>query len=184
MTSDFACHLPEGGKFFQERGVATAFPVNIGTAAEISGVSTRMIRHYEKMGLIGKARRTYSGYRVYSEAEVHALRFIRHARDLGFRLRQLEELLGLWQNHRRASGRVKTLAVAHIACLDAKIAELAAMKRALQTLAERCHGDDRPECPILEGLAREGPPHVVTPGRRRASSSRQSPDACPEAAWQ
>ncbi len=154
------------------------FPVNIGGAAEISGVSPRMIRHYESIGLIGKTKRTYSGYRLYVETEVHALRFIRHARDLGFRVNQIQELLSLWQNHRRPSARVKKLALEHIACLDAKIRELGAMKEALETLAKRCHGDERPDCPILEGLAAAVSPHTPKRKRSRASRGAETAGAC------
>jgi len=121
--------------------------MNIGEAAKHSGVSAKMIRHYEGIGLIPKAARTYS------TNDVHALRFVRHARNLGFSIKQIERLLGLWRNQRRPSSRVKALALEHIAELDARISELEAMKRTLQSLAEHCHGDERPECPILEGLA-------------------------------
>ena len=133
--------------------------MNIGEAAKHSGVSAKMIRHYEGIGLIQKATRTFSGYRTYSDKDVHTLRFIRQARSLGFSIKQIEELLGLWRNQRRPSSKVKALALAHIAELDARIVELEAMKRTLQSLAMHCHGDDRPECPILEGLAApaEGP---------------------------
>jgi len=127
--------------------------MNIGDAARHSGVSAKMIRHYEGIGLIAKAARTYSGYRTYTANDVHALRFVRQARNLGFSIKQIEQLLGLWRNQRRPSSKVKALAQEHIAELDARVAELQAMKRTLQALAEHCHGDDRPECPILDGLA-------------------------------
>jgi Cu(I)-responsive transcriptional regulator len=127
--------------------------VNIGQAAKASGVSAKMIRHYEEVGLIPAASRTESGYRQYSEAEVHNLRFIRHARDLGFSIPQIGELVGLWQNRRRASSRVKALALAHVAELERKVAHLQAMKETLQHLAHCCQGDERPECPILDRLA-------------------------------
>jgi Cu(I)-responsive transcriptional regulator len=112
-----------------------------------------MIRHYEAIGLIPEATRTGSGYRTYGEPEAHQLRFIRQARKLGFSIHQIEELLGLWQDRRRASRKVKALAMAHVAELDAKILEMQAMKRTLEDLAAHCHGDERPDCPILEGIA-------------------------------
>ena len=127
--------------------------MNIGEAAKASGVSAKMIRHYEESGLIPKSRRTMSGYRVYGETEVHLLRFIRRARDLGFSLAEIKTLVGLWGNRRRASADVKRLATRHVAELDAKIAEMQAMRRTLVNLAEHCHGDDRPDCPILDDLA-------------------------------
>lgn len=128
-------------------------PLNIGDAAAAAGISAKMIRHYEGIGLIPKAKRTYSGYRIYSDNEIHVLRFIRQARNLGFSIRQIGELLGLWQDRRRPSSRVKKLALEHIAELDAKIREMRAMKATLERLASHCHGDDRPECPILDELA-------------------------------
>ena len=131
--------------------------VNIGQASKASGVSAKMIRHYEEVGLIAPASRTDSGYRQYNEAEVHSLRFIRHARDLGFSIAQIGELVGLWQNRRRSSSRVKALALAHVAELERKVASLQAMKDTLQHLATCCHGDERPECPILDRLADDAP---------------------------
>ena len=131
--------------------------VNIGQAAKASGVSAKMIRHYEEVGLIPAASRTEAGYRQYSAADVHSLRFIRHARDLGFSIPQIGELVGLWQNRRRSSSRVKALALAHVAELERKVANLQAMKDTLQHLATCCHGDDRPECPILDRLADDTP---------------------------
>ena len=127
--------------------------MNIGEAARHSGVTAKMIRHYEGIGLIPKATRTFSGYRTYSANDVHTLRFVRQARNLGFSIKQIEQLLGLWRNQRRPSSKVKALALAHIGELDARITELQAMKRTLQDLAAHCHGDERPECPILDGLA-------------------------------
>ena len=127
--------------------------VNISEAAEASGVSAKMIRHYEENGFIPKARRTAAGYRVYRDEDVHVLRFIRRARDVGFPLAEIKKLLGLWGNRRRASADVKRLALGHVGELDAKIAELQAMRKSLVDLAQHCHGDHRPECPILEGLA-------------------------------
>ena len=129
--------------------------LNIGQAAAASGVSARMIRHYEQAGFIPRAGRTQAGYRVYGETEVHALRFIRRARDLGFPLHEIKALLGLWNNRRRASADVKRLATAHIADLERRIAELEAMRRTLVDLSRHCHGDQRPDCPILDDLSRE-----------------------------
>jgi len=127
--------------------------LNIGEAAESSGVSAKMIRHYEEIGLLPKPGRTQAGYRVYREADVHRLRFVRRARDLGFSMKEIETLLGLWNNRRRASSEVKRLATQHIADLDRRIAELQAMRRTLAELSRHCHGDHRPDCPILDDLA-------------------------------
>lgn len=127
--------------------------MNIGEAAAATGVSAKMIRHYENIGLIKPALRTVAGYRVYADADIHSLRFIRHARDLGFTLDDIEALLHLWGDRERSSCEVKKLALGHIATLDRKIAELQAMRASLTDLADRCQGDDRPHCPILEGLA-------------------------------
>jgi Cu(I)-responsive transcriptional regulator len=127
--------------------------LNIGEAAQASGVSAKMIRHYEEIGLVPKAGRTGAGYRLYREADVHRLRFVRRARDLGFSMKEIEALLGLWNDRRRASSEVKLLATKHIADLDQKIAELQAMRRTLAALSRHCHGDHRPDCPILEDLA-------------------------------
>ncbi len=129
--------------------------MNIGQAAEASGVSAKMIRHYEAIGLMAKARRTDSGYRIYDGNDVHTLRFIRRGRALGFSMKEIEQLLGLWRNRRRASGDVRRVAQQHIAELDQKIAELQAMRRTLHQLVQHCHGDRRPECPILDDLAGE-----------------------------
>lgn len=126
---------------------------NIGEAAALTGVSAKMIRHYEAIGLMPAAGRTFAGYRLYGERELHRLRFIRRARGLGFPIRQIETLLGLWDDPGRASAEVKALAKRHVAELDAKIREMEAMKRALQDLARHCHGDARPDCPILDDLA-------------------------------
>ena len=132
----------------------TIFPVNIGAAAEQSGVSAKMIRHYEQIGLMPALKRTEAGYRTYAETDVHMLRFIRHARDLGFPVKQIAELMSLWRDRRRPSAKVKTLALARIAELNTKIDELQAMKRTLDELATNCQGNDRPQCPILDELAR------------------------------
>lgn len=126
---------------------------NIGEAASISGVSAKMIRHYESIGLLSPAERTFAGYRIYSDNDIHRLRFIKRARVLGFPIKQIEVLLGLWDNRERASSEVKELARAHADELGRKIKEMQAMQQTLLHLARRCHGDDRPDCPILEDLA-------------------------------
>lgn len=126
--------------------------MNIGEAARASGVSAKMIRHYESIGLFGAATRSESGYRLYGEREVHLLRFIRHSRDLGFSLEQIRALLGLWQDRARPSRQVRALAQAHLGEIEAKLAELQAMKATLEHLVQACHGDDRPDCPILDTL--------------------------------
>ena len=131
----------------------TEGPFNIGEAAARSGVSAKMIRHYETLSLLPKVGRTTSGYRQYGSKEVHTLRFVRRARALGFSMVEIAALLKLWQNRRRASADVKRIALAHVADLDRRMGEMAAMKRSLETLAACCHGDDRPDCPILDELA-------------------------------
>jgi Cu(I)-responsive transcriptional regulator len=127
--------------------------LNIGQAAAASGVSAKMIRHYEENGLIPKVGRTLAGYRVYREPDVHLLRFIRRARSLGFSMKEIQGLIGLWMNRRRASSDVKRLAMKHVEELDAKITELQAVRRTLMELAQHCHGNHRPDCPILDDLA-------------------------------
>ncbi len=127
--------------------------MNIGEASAASGVSAKMIRYYEQAGLIPPADRSQAGYRVYDDADVHRLRFVRRARDLGFAVAEISELLDLWNNRSRRSADVKRLAQAHIADLQDRIAKLQQMSATLQTLADCCAGDDRPDCPILEGLA-------------------------------
>lgn len=126
---------------------------NIGQASDASGVSAKMIRHYEKIGVIPRAERTYSNYRIYSQNDIHTLQFVRRARDLGFSMKQIQALLGLWKQ-RRSSRDVKRIALEHVRELDQKIREMESMKRTLETLAAHCHGDQRPECPILDDLAR------------------------------
>ena len=126
---------------------------NIGRAAARSGVSAKMVRHYESLGLLPKLVRTDSNYRQYSEREVHTLRFIKRARDLGFSMAEIAGLLKLYQNRRRASSDVKRIALAHVADLERRMAEMGEMKRTLEHLARGCHGDSRPDCPILEELA-------------------------------
>ena len=132
---------------------AQRWPVPIGQAAERAGVSARMVRHYEGLGLLAGVARTDSGYRQYTEADVHTLRFIRRARDLGFSMEEIAQLLGLWQDKARASSQVKQIAQKHIANLSERIAAMQAMQRSLQALVGCCHGDERPDCPILDDLA-------------------------------
>jgi Cu(I)-responsive transcriptional regulator len=127
--------------------------LNIGEAAQASGVSAKMIRHYEAIGLLPAAQRTASGYRVYGEQDIRLLQFIHRGRALGFPLDRIAELLALWQDQGRASLEVRRLAEQHIAELNRKIDELQSMKRTLETLAHSCHGDQRSDCPILDDLA-------------------------------
>ncbi|MBV7535710.1 Cu(I)-responsive transcriptional regulator [Duganella sp. sic0402] len=127
--------------------------MNIGDAAKASGVSAKMIRYYESIALIPAGRRTDAGYRIYGDNDLHTLRFVKRARLLGFSLDQIRNLLSLWQNKERASGDVKTIAMHHVAELNQRIAELTEMRDTLQTLASCCHGDHRPDCPILQSLA-------------------------------
>ena len=133
--------------------------MNIGKAAAASGVSAKMIRYYESIDLLAAARRTDAGYRAYTDEDVHVLRFIRRARDLGFSLADIGELLALWQDQGRASADVKGIALAHVAALERKIAELQGMADTLRTLAAHCHGDARPDCPILTDLDAAGRSH-------------------------
>lgn len=129
--------------------------MNIGQASAQSGVSAKMIRYYESIGLIEAPARTAAQYRVYGEDEVHALRFVRRARALGFSLDQTRALLALWRDRSRSSADVKRLAIAHIGELEARAAELQAMADTLRHLADHCHGDTRPDCPILADLTEE-----------------------------
>jgi MerR family transcriptional regulator, copper efflux regulator len=135
-------------------------PFNVGEAARLSDVSPRMVRHYESLELLPAVSRTDAGYRQYTEREVHTLRFIRRARDLGFAMGEIAELLKLWQNRRRPSSSVRRIASQHIAALDAKMAAMAAMRTTLQRLVECCSGDERPDCPILDELAGAGSVHL------------------------
>ena len=125
---------------------------NIGQASAASGVSAKMIRHYEQIGVIPAADRTDSNYRIYSQKDVHTLQFVRRARAMGFSMKQISTLLGLWHDH-RPSRDVKRLALEHIQELEDRIREMEAMKRTLEKLAAHCHGDHRPDCPILDDLA-------------------------------
>ncbi len=126
---------------------------NIGEVARRSGVTAKMIRHYEALRLLRKPRRTASGYRVYDDKDVHTLRFVRRARDLGFSMKEIQRLVGLWQDRNRASAEVRRVAQRHVAALEAKILELQSMRRTLEVLVRNCHGDARPDCPILDDLA-------------------------------
>ncbi|MDP1657442.1 MAG: Cu(I)-responsive transcriptional regulator [Hylemonella sp.] len=129
------------------------WPVSIRCAAELSGISAKMVRHYESLGLLPRVARTDSGYRQYSEADVHTLRFIKRARDLGFSMAEIAELVALWQNRRRASASVKRIAQQHVTDLTQRIEAMQAMQRTLNQLLHHCHGDERPDCPILDDLA-------------------------------
>lgn len=131
-----------------ERGL-----MDIGRASKASGVSVKMIRHYEAIGLVPEVARTAANYRVYRESDVHTLRFIRRARALGFSMDDIRELLGLWQNKSRSSASVKKIAGKHVDRLHRKIAELKAMTDTLEHLTQHCHGDHRPDCPILDDLS-------------------------------
>ena len=136
-----------------EKSGTTSRALTIGQASTASGVSAKMIRHYEKIRVIPAASRTASDYRIYSTTDVFTLQFVRRARDLGFSMKQIQELVGLWQNRRRSSAQVKKLAFEHVRELEQRIGEMVAMKRTLQTLVDHCHGDERPDCPILDDLS-------------------------------
>jgi MerR family copper efflux transcriptional regulator len=144
--------------------------MNIGQAAQASGISAKLIRYYESIGLVPKATRTESGYRVYSEFDVHLLQFIKRARTLGFSIERIQLLVSLWRNKRRSSREVKRIALDHVAELKAKIAEMQAMSETRQELADACHGDHRPERPILHDLERpsDAVERTAHTARRRA----------------
>lgn len=127
--------------------------MNIGAVAKAAGINAKVIRHYESEGVIPKAKRTESGYRVYDGNDVHTFLFVKKARDLGFSLAEIKRLLSLWRNKNRKSEDVKLIATKHIEILNQKIRELDAMKAALHNLALNCHGNERPDCPILDELA-------------------------------
>lgn len=133
--------------------MSTLWPVAIGTAARLSSVSARMVRHYESLGLLARVVRTDSGYRQYSEADVRTLQFIKRGRDMGFSMAEIAELVSLWHNRRRASASVKRIAQKHLEELDQRIESMQAMQRTLTNLLVHCHGDERPDCPILDDLA-------------------------------
>ena len=128
--------------------------MNIGAAAKASGVTAKMIRHYESIGLITNGERSISGYRTFTEFDLHGLRFIKRARSLGFSLQETSKLLSLWHDKNRASADVKKLAQIHIDDLDKKLREITEMRNELKRLMKNCHGDSRPDCPILEGMQR------------------------------
>jgi len=128
--------------------------LDIGRASKASGVSVKMIRHYEAIGLLKNVARTYANYRVYGEGDVHTLRFIKRARTLGFAIEDIRALLSLWQNKSRPSAAVKKIAGGHLEVLKHRIAEMQSMVASLEHLTHHCHGDQRPDCPILEDLAR------------------------------
>lgn len=141
--------------------------MNIGEASERSGVPAKMIRYYEETGLVREPERSSGGYRIYGETDVHTLRFVRRARDLGFPVERIRELLKLWFDRSRSSHEVKKIALAHVTALDADIAKLTGLRDVLRHLAGKCHGDDRPECPILDDLegARASPKRSKASGR-------------------
>lgn len=128
--------------------------MNIGEAAKISGVNAKLIRHYELIGVIPKAKRTETGYRSYSEADIHILSFVKRSRNLGFSMKEIKKLVSLWKNKSRASSEVKTMASKHVDEMEKKILELQNMVKTLKHLSKNCHGDDRPDCPILNDLAK------------------------------
>ncbi len=142
--------------------------MNIGEAARASGVSAKMLRYYESIGLIAHATRTQAGWRTYTEREVAVLRFIRHARDFGMTMERVRLLIGLWQDRNRPSREVKEIALQQVRELEARITELSAMKNALLELSMTCHGDNRADCPILDDLAAGSPLHTAGPRDRTA----------------
>lgn len=144
--------------------MSTAAPFTIGQAASQAGVSAKMVRHYEALGLLPPVARTEAGYRLYAERDVHVLRFIRRARDLGFGMAEIAQLLALWHDRQRASADVRRIAQQHVADLDRRLAELQAMRDTLQHLVAGCRGNDRPDCPILDRLERPS----CGPARRKA----------------
>jgi Cu(I)-responsive transcriptional regulator len=162
-------------------------PMNIGQAATAAGVTAKMIRHYEQLGLIPEAARTDSGYRQYTAREVAVLTFIRQSRSMGFSIRQIAQLLTLWADDQRQSREVKALAAQHIAELDRKMQEMAQMKAALERLATGCHGDQRADCPILDQLSNHAaathvPPAAAARPAAKAAARPRGPAAAPQAA--
>ena len=153
--------------------------MNIGRAAAASGVAPRMIRHYERVRLLEPAPRSDAGYRHYGERDIHTLRFIRHARDLGFSIDQIRSLLELWRDHERPSSQVKAMAMTQLAALETKEAELRAMRRALDRLIRDCQSNERPQCPILDGL--NSSPKFIGPDP--TASGTRGRHALPSARW-
>jgi Cu(I)-responsive transcriptional regulator len=145
--------------------------MNIGEASRNSGVTAKMIRYYESIGLLPQPDRRRSGYRDYGETDIHRLRFVRRARELGFSMRRIATLLRLWNDHRRSNAEVRAIALAHVAELEAQLENLQALVDVLRHLAEACAGDDRPHCPIIADLAGEGPARAIS---ARASSATPS----------
>ncbi len=145
--------------------------MNIGKAAAASGVSAKMIRYYESIGLIPEASRTDSGYRDYSDKDVHTLRFVRRARDLGFSVEQMTELLALWQDRSRASADVKRVALKHVEALERKARELREMSMTLKHLAQNCRGDTRPDCPIIDELSAKNGSETNRPRTRHRTGA-------------
>ncbi len=152
--ADAGSALAKAATVAAQAAPVSRWPVAIGTAARLSGISPKMLRHYESLGLLGAVARTGSNYRQYGEADVHTLRFVRRARDMGFGLDAITELVGLWHNRRRSSASVKRIAQKHHDDLAQRIEALQAMQRSLDTLLCHCPGDERPDCPILDDLGK------------------------------
>jgi MerR family copper efflux transcriptional regulator len=150
------------------------YPMNIGQAAQAAGVTAKMIRHYESLGLIPEASRTDAGYRQYTAREVATLRFIRQSRSMGFSMKQIEQLLRLWGDAQRESREVKALAREHITELDRRMNEMSQMKALLEPLADGCHGDHRPECPILRRLSGDAEPDPAAPTKAQRKTGTTS----------
>jgi MerR family transcriptional regulator, copper efflux regulator len=129
--------------------------MNIGEAAKISGVNAKMIRHYESIGIVPKASRSEAGYRTYTDADIHILSFVKRSRKMGFSMKEIKKLVSLWRNKNRTSAEVKNLAIKHVEEMETKILELQEMVKTLRHLAKNCHGDHRPDCPILNDLANQ-----------------------------
>ena len=144
---------------------SVSWPVNVGQAARLAGLSPKMVRYYESRGLLGDIARSEGGYRLYGQSEVQALCFIRRSRAVGFDMEQTASLLDLWRNPTRSSAQVKALAQAQVERLERRIADLQAMQATLETLVHACHGDQRPECAILDSLGSAQEPACCEGGR-------------------